>query len=246
MPGSRLAALPLLLALSVTSALRPPARPHSPTMPPTMNRRAVTACAFASASSLLPLSTSAASGLSRSDGYAVQRSEREWAYVLSGEQYFILRQGGTEQPNTSPLYGESRAGTFSCAGCTALLFSSAAKFDSGTGWPSFATALPAVEVVRNNPLLAAMGGTEVRTHWRVVAPRPSPPVYCGCARILTDGRSLCATSVQPLRCVVTGALRQLRRPPRRSLQGRCALCRQQACVETGNPDQTAGRAGLRL
>ena len=41
---------------------------------------------------------------SRSDGYAIQRSEREWAYVLSGEQYYILRKGGTEQPNTSPLY----------------------------------------------------------------------------------------------------------------------------------------------
>ena len=102
-----------------------------------------------------------ASGASRSDGYTVQRSEREWAYVLSGEQYFILRQGGTEQPNTSPLYREARAGTFACAGCTASLFSSTAKFDSGTGWPSFATALPAVEVVRNNPLLAAIGGTEV-------------------------------------------------------------------------------------
>ena len=99
---------------------------------------------------------------SRSDGYAVQRSDREWAYVLSGPQYYILRQGGTEQPNTSPLYTEKRAGTFTCAGCGTALFSSDAKFNSGTGWPSFATALPAVEVVKNNPLLAAVGGTEVR------------------------------------------------------------------------------------
>ena len=214
MPGSRLAALPLLLALSVTSALRPPARPHSPTMPPTLNRRAVTACAFASASSLLPSSTSAASGPSRSDGYAVQRSEREWAYVLSGEQYFILRQGGTEQPNTSPLYGESRAGTFSCAGCTASLFSSAAKFDSGTGWPSFATALPAVEVVRNNPLLAAMGGTEVRTHWRVVAPRPSRPstvaahVYLptAAASVLYTAPAVCGRRCAAAAAVATSAI----------------------------------------
>ena len=68
----------------------------------------------------------------------MQRSDREWAYVLSGQQYFILRKGGTEQPNTSPLYKEKRKGTFGCAACTAALFSSEAKFESGTGWPSFA------------------------------------------------------------------------------------------------------------
>ena len=82
--------------------------------------------------------------------------------MLSGQQYFILRKGGTEQPNTSPLYTEKRAGTYYCAGCNSALFSSDAKFNSGTGWPSFATALPAVEVTKNNPLLAAVGGTEVR------------------------------------------------------------------------------------
>ncbi|EOD24540.1 methionine sulfoxide reductase, partial [Emiliania huxleyi CCMP1516] len=92
----------------------------------------------------------------------VQRSEREWAYVLSGEQYYILRKGGTEQPNTSPLYKEKRAGTYHCAACDSALFSSVDKFNSGTGWPSFATSLPAVEVLKNNPVLAAVGGTEVR------------------------------------------------------------------------------------
>ena len=141
--------------LSVASALTGPNRP-------VLTRRAVAACGLASAGSLLTASSASAGGASRSEGYAVQRPEREWAYVLSGEQYYILRSGGTEQPNTSPLYKEARAGTFGCAGCTAPLFSSEAKFESGTGWPSFATALPAVEVVKNNPLLAAIGGTEVR------------------------------------------------------------------------------------
>lgn len=99
---------------------------------------------------------------SRTDGYKVQRSEREWAYVLSGQQYFILRKGGTEQPNTSPLYTEKRSGSYDCAACDSALFSSDAKFNSGTGWPSFAAALAAVEVQANNPVFAALGGTEVR------------------------------------------------------------------------------------
>ena len=53
----------------------------------------------------------------------------------------MLRQHGTERPFTSPLDREKRAGTFSCAGCQLPLFSSATKFDSGTGWPSFHTPL---------------------------------------------------------------------------------------------------------
>ena len=124
---------------------------------PPVSRRAVTGGFAASL-----IAGPAGAEQSRTDGYAVQRSEREWAYVLSGEQYFILRQGGTEQPNTSPLYKERRAGTYACAGCSADLFSSEAKFNSGTGWPSFATALSAVETVKKNALLAAIGGTEVR------------------------------------------------------------------------------------
>lgn len=125
-----------------------------------MSRR--TAASGLVASSGLFVAGPARADISRSDGYEVQRSEREWAYVLSGQQYFILRKGGTEQPFTSPLYTEKRAGTFACAACPSALFSSAEKFNSGTGWPSFATALPAVEVMKNNPILAAVGGTEVR------------------------------------------------------------------------------------
>ena len=82
---------------------------------------------------------------SRSDGYAFTRTEREWSYVLSGPQYNILRSGGTESPNTSPLVKEKRRGAFACAGCATPLFESSQKFESGTGWPSFAAALPALE-----------------------------------------------------------------------------------------------------
>jgi len=57
--------------------------------------------------------------------------------MLSGGQYAVLRQEGTERPFTSPLLHEERAGTFACAGCDLPAFSSKTKFDSGTGWQSF-------------------------------------------------------------------------------------------------------------
>lgn len=63
--------------------------------------------------------------------------EAEWEQKLTREQYYILRQAGTERPRSSPLDKEYRDGTFKCAGCSTALFPSKTKFDSGTGWPSF-------------------------------------------------------------------------------------------------------------
>ena len=67
----------------------------------------------------------------------MQKSEDEWRKLLTPQQYDVLRNKGTERAFTGPLNGEKRAGTFKCAGCATALFSSTAKFDSGTGWPSF-------------------------------------------------------------------------------------------------------------
>ena len=63
----------------------------------------------------------------------------------------MLRRPGTERPFTSPLNGEHRAGTFACAGCANPLFSSATKFESGTGWPSFWEPLPAAVGEERDP-----------------------------------------------------------------------------------------------
>lgn len=78
---------------------------------------------------------SARSTKSRTTGYEVQHTETEWNQMLSPQQNFILRQGGTESPYSSILEGEDRAGLFVCAGCGTPLFNSKEKFHSGTGWP---------------------------------------------------------------------------------------------------------------
>jgi peptide-methionine (R)-S-oxide reductase len=71
-------------------------------------------------------------------------TEAQWRARLTPEQFRVLREEGTERPFTSPLNDEKRSGRYHCVGCDAPLFSSAAKYDSGTGWPSFHTALPGV------------------------------------------------------------------------------------------------------
>ncbi|SAL71503.1 methionine sulfoxide reductase B [Caballeronia peredens] len=69
--------------------------------------------------------------------YEVDHGAAGWRRRLSAEQFRVLRRGGTEPPFASPLLKERRSGVYACAGCGLELFSSAAKFDSGTGWPSF-------------------------------------------------------------------------------------------------------------
>jgi len=69
-------------------------------------------------------------------------SDVEWRKRLSPEAYAVLRQAATERPFSSPLNDEHRKGVFVCAGCALPLYSSATKFDSGTGWPSFYDHLP--------------------------------------------------------------------------------------------------------
>ena len=72
----------------------------------------------------------------------LKHSEDEWKKILTSAQFDVLRREGTERPFTSPLNDEKRAGVFVCTGCSLPLFTSAMKFDSGTGWPSFFTTIP--------------------------------------------------------------------------------------------------------
>ena len=81
---------------------------------------------------------------------ALRLPDDEWRRRLSPAQYAVLRKESTERPGSSPLDAEKRRGTYHCAGCELALFSSEAKFDSGTGWPSFFTALPEAIATRTD------------------------------------------------------------------------------------------------
>ena len=77
-------------------------------------------------------------------------SEEDWKGMLTPEQYKILREKGTETAFTGEYLHEKADGTYACAACGNALFNSDAKFDSGTGWPSFDQALPgAIETHRD-------------------------------------------------------------------------------------------------
>ena len=75
-------------------------------------------------------------------GPKLDKPKSEWRKLLPPERYAVLFEDGTERPFTSPLNDEKRAGTFVCAACGLPLFRSNAKFDSGTGWPSFFEPIP--------------------------------------------------------------------------------------------------------
>lgn len=69
--------------------------------------------------------------------FEISYTEDEWRARLTPEQFYILRDHGTERAYTSPLNDEERDGTYHCVGCELALFSSDTKYDSRTGWPSF-------------------------------------------------------------------------------------------------------------
>lgn len=80
--------------------------------------------------------------------FELQLTNEEWRKRLSPARYRVLRGAATETPHSSPLNKERRRGAYTCAGCALPLFSSATKFDSRTGWPSFFRPLPRAIVTR--------------------------------------------------------------------------------------------------
>ncbi len=90
-------------------------------------------------------------------------TEEEWKAKLTPEQYYILREKGTEAPFSSPLLEEHRPGTFVSADCGEPLFRSEQKFDSGTGWPSFWAPINKDAVIEETDDSLFMVRTEVMT-----------------------------------------------------------------------------------
>jgi peptide-methionine (R)-S-oxide reductase len=91
---------------------------------------------------------------SNTNVFPIQKTDEEWRRALTPEQYYVLRQHGTERPGSCALLREKRAGTFSCAGCGQRLFVADRKFESGTGWPSFYA-----------PLEGALGTSDDDSHF---------------------------------------------------------------------------------
>ncbi len=82
--------------------------------------------------------------------FNVQKTEKEWEEQLSREEYYILRQKGTERPFTGEFNMHFENGDYHCKGCGAKLFESEHKFESGCGWPSFDQAVEgAIEYIRD-------------------------------------------------------------------------------------------------
>ncbi|QFT76496.1 peptide-methionine (R)-S-oxide reductase MsrB [Erythrobacter sp. THAF29] len=73
--------------------------------------------------------------------FPIRKSEAQWRKILTRAEYRILREAGTERAFSHPLNKEKRKGVYKCAGCGNRLYSSAHKYDSGTGWPAFYKAI---------------------------------------------------------------------------------------------------------
>ena len=87
----------------------------------------------------------------------ISKTKDEWRKLLEAQQYQVLFEAGTERPWTSALNDEKRDGTYICAACYLPMFTSATKFDSGTGWPSF------FEAIETN--------VDTKRDWKLILPR---------------------------------------------------------------------------
>ena len=116
----------------------------------------------------------------------VVKSEAEWRAQLTPEQFRVTRRHGTERAFTGPYWDEKSAGEYACVCCGASLFSSATKYDSGTGWPSFSAPLDNQAVSEHEDGNWLMRRTEVRCtscdahlgHVFPDGPKPTGQRYC--------------------------------------------------------------------
>ena len=125
----------------------------------------------------------------------VELNDSEWKAKLTPEQYKVLRKAGTEPPFTGQYVHVKDNGVYACAGCGAELYRSDAKFDSGTGWPSFWEPITADAVEYRRDFSMLVPRTEVRCaacgghlgHVFDDGPQPTGKRYCmnSCALSLT-------------------------------------------------------------
>lgn len=97
----------------------------------------------------------------KTEPFEVKKSEEEWKSELSPEQYYILRQKGTERPFTGKWLHNKDSGTYTCAGCGYELFTSDMKFDSHCGWPSFDKEIEGGRIVKQTDRSHGMIRTEI-------------------------------------------------------------------------------------
>ena len=95
--------------------------------------------------------------------FEIEKTSEQWRALLTPEQYYVLREEGTEPPFRNEYYVNKAPGIYNCAGCALPLFSSRAKYESGTGWPSFWEPV-------------APSAIETRTDWKLLLPRTE--VHC--------------------------------------------------------------------
>jgi peptide-methionine (R)-S-oxide reductase len=116
----------------------------------------------------------------------IRKSDSQWRSALSHEQYAVTRKKGTEPPFTGKYFDCKEQGTYRCVCCGAPLFSSEAKYDSGTGWPSFYQPISSDQVATEDDHSLFMRRTEVLCsqcdahlgHVFDDGPRPTGKRYC--------------------------------------------------------------------
>lgn len=116
----------------------------------------------------------------------IEKSDAEWARILTPEQYRIVRQKGTEPPFTGEYVDEHSTGTYKCVACGEPLFSSDAKYDSRSGWPSFYQALDPAKIEEHEDASHGMRRVEVTCarcgahlgHLFPDGPQPTGMRYC--------------------------------------------------------------------
>jgi peptide-methionine (R)-S-oxide reductase len=130
-----------------------------------MNRRTLLRILAVAGAGLLArrFSLPSAEANEMSKGFEVTKTDEEWRKILTPEQYHILREAGTEKPFKNAYHDNKKEGIYDCAGCDLPLFSSKAKYDSHTGWPSFW-----------EPISPTAIGT--KTDWKLLYPRTE--VHC--------------------------------------------------------------------